>query len=107
MDLRAALGIVRLLIQNGLTKDQALENPAIPSALRAEARVALDREDNLVLRPATTISSAPDAGSWLHELDRSTWYYWPQLRDFLLTTKGRSRAIVAALDEQTDRILEQ
>lgn len=107
MDLRAALGLVRLLIQNGLTKEQALANPAVPKDLRDEIQAALEREDNLILRPATTIANAPNAGSWLREIDRSGWYYWPQLRDFLLGVKDRPKALVSALDEQTDRILEQ
>lgn len=107
MDVRAALGLVRLMIQNGVPKEQALANPAIPVELRDEVRGLLDREENLVLRPATTISDDPESGAWLHEIDRSGWYYWPQLRDFLLSTKGRPRALVSALDEQTDRILEQ
>jgi len=107
MDLRSALGLVRLMIQSGVPKEEALANPAVPVELRDAARAELDREEYVVLRPATTISSSPEAGAWLHEIDRSGWYYWPQLRDFLLSAKSRSRTLVGALDEQTDRILEQ
>lgn len=107
MDIRAALGLVRLMIQSGVPKEQALDNPAIPPELRDEVQAALDREENLILRPATTISGTPEAGAWLHEIDRSDWYYWPQLRDYLLSMKGRPRTVVSALDDQTDRILEQ
>ncbi len=107
MDLRAALGLVRLLIQNGLTRDEALMNPAVPEVLRGEIRAALEREDNLILRPVIAITNASTSASWLRGIDRSDWYYWPQLRDYLLTVKGRPKALVSALDEQTDRILEQ
>ncbi len=107
MDIRAALGLIRLMIQSGVSKEKALNNPAIPSELRDQIRAELDREEDLILRPATTISGTPESGAWLHEIDRSGWYYWPQLRDYLLSTKGRPRALVSALDEQTDRILEQ
>jgi len=107
MDLSTALGLARLMIQGGITKDAAVQNPAIPDSLRDEVRRILDSEDNLILRPATTISKVPSGGAWLHEIDRSTWYYWPELRNFLLTVKGWPQSVVLGLDEQTDRILEQ
>jgi hypothetical protein len=107
MDMSTALGVVRLMIQGGVSREAALANPVIPRALRDEIRTTLEREDVLILRPVTAISGTRPGSGWLPEIDRSSWYFWPQLRDFLLGVKGWPRPVVVALDEQTDRILEQ
>jgi hypothetical protein len=105
MTLEAALRIVRILISNGLSRDVALANPAIPESLRAAISEALTREETIVLRPARLISAEVGRGEWLRRMDRSAWYYWPTLRDYLLTEKEWSAPAVRSLDESTDRIL--
>jgi hypothetical protein len=40
-------------------------------------------------------------------LDRSTWYYWPALRQLLLTYKGWESSALRSLDDSSDRILRQ
>lgn len=105
MNLQSALGIVRLLIENGVSREEALRNPAIPEELRAQLGRILDGDDTIVLRPVSAISARPSGSEWLHQVDRSSWYYWPRLREYLLGRKGRSTTVVRALDEQTDRIL--
>ena len=103
----AALRIVRVLIANGLPRQAAVANSAIPTALRPALLVALEREDNIVLRPARIISAAHGRGDWLRALDRLTWHYWPALRDYLLNAKEWDAAAVRSLDEATDNILAQ
>ncbi len=105
MELISALGIVRLLIQAGVSRDAAVENPAIPKELRNAIIQAMDEENSFILRPAAVISSDSRA-AWLHHIDRSSWYYWPRLRDHLLGTKNRSAQVVRSIDEATDRVLE-
>ncbi|MDA8350752.1 MAG: Z1 domain-containing protein [Pseudomonadota bacterium] len=102
-----ALRIVRVLIANGLPRDAAVANSAIPQDLRPALLAALEREENIVLRPARVISTARGRGDWLRALDRSTWHYWPALRDYLLNVKDWDATAVRSLDEATDNILAQ
>jgi hypothetical protein len=103
--LDVALRIVRMLIANGLAREEALANPAIPDQLRPEVAEALSREEMIVLRPASIITADADRGEWLRRRDRSGWHYWPALRDYLLSVKGWNTSAVRSLDESTDRIL--
>jgi len=105
LTLDAALRIVRVLISNGVSRDVALANPAIPDPLRAAVGDALAREENMILLPARIITAEAGRGDWLRRLDRSNWYYWPTLRDYLLSVKNWSASSVRSLDESTDRIL--
>ena len=107
LTLDAALRVVRVLIANGLPREAAVANSAIPVALRPALLAALEREENIVLRPASVISAARWRGDWLRALDRSTWHYWPALRDYLLNTKDWDAAAVRSVDEATDNILAQ
>lgn len=103
----AALRIARVLMSNGVPRDAALNNPAIPEALRGAVGDALDAEATIVLRPARIITAEQGRGEWLRMLDRSRWYYWPALRDYLLNVKDWSATAVRSLDESTDNILAQ
>ena len=49
----------------------------------------------------------PRRSEWLRQLDRSSWYYWPTLREYLLGQRGWQAAAVRSLDETTDRVLAQ
>ncbi len=100
-----ALRIVRVLISNGVPRASALSNPAIPESIRQEVEAALAREETIVLRPARVITAEVGRGEWLRRLDRSSWYYWPTLRDYLLNSKNWSAPAVRSLDESTDSIL--
>ncbi len=102
-----ALRIVRVLMSNGFPRDVALANPAIPVGLRAVVSEALSHEETIVLRPATLLTAQAGRGEWLRRLDRSSWYYWPTLRDYLLNTKNWPATGVRSLDESTDRILSE
>ncbi|SFK83887.1 Z1 domain-containing protein [Rhodanobacter glycinis] len=105
LTLDSALRIVRVLIANGLPRDDAVGNPAIPEQLRSQVRELLSREEMIVLRPASIITAESGRGDWLRRMDRSGWYYWPSLRDYLLNVKGWGAPAVRSLDESTDRIL--
>ncbi len=102
-----ALGVVRLLINNGLNREDAINNPAIPVEYRQSIREILEREDNIILMPANLLSATKNKDEWLNNLDRSEWYYWPNLRRYLLGYKNWSTAALRSLDETTDRIMGQ
>jgi hypothetical protein len=107
MTFEAALGLVRLMIDQGIPREQAVTNPAIPAEFRDRIREALERDDNLVLEPARVLVAAPRRDEWLRRIDRSTWYYWPRLREYLLGVGGWTALAVRSLDEVTDRTLGQ
>jgi hypothetical protein len=107
MDFEQALGIVRLLINSGVERETAIANPAIPPEYRERIRERLEHEDNVIFEPPKILSASAERGEWLYQLDRSTWYYWPTLRQFLLGSRTWSTPSVRSLDETTDRILGQ
>jgi hypothetical protein len=107
MNLEQAVGIVRLMIDRGIPRELAIDNPAIPEEFRHEIADALTREDNITLEPARMLVAASHRDEWLRQADRSDWYYWPTLRQYLLAVKGWSSAAVRSVDEITDRILGQ
>lgn len=107
MNFETAMGIVRLLISGGASRDEAITNPGIPPKYRERIREILDREDNIVLEPARVLASGEQRDEWLRQFDRSDWYYWQTLRAYLLGTKNWPAPSVRALDETTDRIMGQ
>ncbi len=107
MTFEEALGIVRLMIDRGVSRELAIENSAIPEEFRQQIRETLTQEENITLEPARMLVAAPRRDEWLRHTDRSDWYYWPTLREYLLGVKGWSIADVRSLDEVTDRTLGQ
>jgi len=107
MNYDAALNLVRLLIGQGISRQQAISNPAIPEEYRGRIQEALERDENIILEPARMLVAAARRDEWLRQLDRSEWYYWPRLREYLLGVKGWHAPAVRSLDEITDRILGQ
>ena len=107
MNLDQAIGIVRLIIDRGISRDAAIDNPAIPEEYRTQIRDVLAREDNITLEPARMLVAAARRDEWLRLIDRSEWYYWPSLRDFLLGSNRWTAPSVRSLDEITNRILGQ
>lgn len=105
MNIDDALGIVRLLIDKGLSREDAINNLAIPVDLRPEIRQILEREENIILEPPKVLVAKDRNDDWLHKVDRSTWYYWTTLRNYLLGNRALSFPAVRSLDEATDRIL--
>lgn len=84
-----------------------LSNPLIPADWREYVRAELERDQNFSLIPARMIVADQSRPDWLREIDRSQWYYWPTLRQFLLTIKGWSPSALRSLDDSSDRVLRQ
>ena len=107
MTFEEALGIVRLLIDRGISREDAIENSAIPPEHRQQIRQSLDREENIILERPRVLVSAAQNDQWLRQSDRSTWYYWTALREYLLGYGNWSANDVRGLDEVTNHILGQ
>ncbi len=106
MNYTETLGLVRLLVAAGIPLDDAVNNPAVPSDLRDRVRQTLREEETIILQPARMVVDDEEHIEWLNQQDRSEWYYWPALRQYLLTRKdGWSNPSVQSLDRETDRIL--
>lgn len=104
---QTAIRTARLLQDLGHPLDLILSSPLIPLGLHEFVRAELQREENITLTPARTLIADPNRPDWLRELDRSQWYYWPTLRQFLLTKGGWALAALRSLDDSSDRILRQ
>jgi hypothetical protein len=87
MTFEAAMSLVRLMIDQGILAADAMTNPAIPGEFVDRIREALERDDNIILEPARILGAAPRRDEWLRQIDRSTWYYWPRLREYLFGVK--------------------
>ncbi len=92
----------------GQALDEALTNPAIPADLRDQIGAIIESERTIILRDPRVLSSRSRRdGEWLNEEDRSQWYYWPRLREYLIDVKAWPEASVRSVDNVTDRILGQ
>jgi len=100
-----ALRTARVLIELGHTLDDVLANPLV-QPFRSDLEVTLAEEDSFTLTPVRTVSRQ-DHPDWLRELDRSSWHYWPKLREYLLAQKSWPLDSVRSLDDASDRILRQ
>jgi len=107
MDHDGALGIVRLLISQGVDREAAINNQFIPVEFREQIRAMLESEEMVVFRPPTVISGRVNKSNWLANYDRSDWFFWNNLRQFLLGYKNFSKEAVRSLDDTSDRILQQ
>lgn len=99
-----ALIAARVLVATlRLTIEAAANNQAIPEECREYIKGQLKRESNIILEPAR-IMFQPGGEDWFRRIDRSKWYYWPELRSYLLSN-GLLPQAVQSLDESTDKIL--
>lgn len=87
--------------------EQVLSLPIIPSKLREFVRAEINRERNLTLVPARTLIRDKNRVDWVSDLDRSTWHYWPELRQYLLTSGGWDAAMLRSLEDSSDKVLRQ
>jgi len=105
MDGDFAMRTARGLLQAGHSLDAVLGSGLIPAELIETVREAIRREEGYELTPVDALSGESARPQWLHQCDRSTWLYWPQLRGFLLNAKGRSLPEVRSLDDASDEVV--
>jgi hypothetical protein len=84
-----------------------LASELIPANLKEFVRAELTRDENIVLTPARTMVADPNRADWLRTLDRSSWYYWPALRHYLLAVKGWEQSRIRSIEDSSDRVLKQ
>ncbi|MBZ5502186.1 MAG: Z1 domain-containing protein [Acidobacteriia bacterium] len=106
-DQQQAVRTARAMLDLGHPLELVISSAFIPTHLRDFVRQELQRDENFPLAPARILVAEPDRPDWLGDLDRSTWYYWPALRQFLLTHKGWDSSALRSLDDSSDRILRQ
>jgi len=87
--------------------DVIINSSLIPAAYREIVRAELEKDENITLTPARMLVADANRANWLGILDRSKWYYWPALRQYLATTKGWPSSALRSLDDTSDRILRQ
>jgi hypothetical protein len=102
-----AVRTARAMLDLGHALDLILSSGFIPEGLRDFVRDELRRDESFTLTPARTVVADPNRPDWLADLDRSTWQYWPALRQFLLTNKRWELSALRSLDDSSDRILRQ
>lgn len=107
MDRDGALGIVRLLISQGVDREGAVNNQVIPTEYRSQIRAILESEELVVFRPPTVLTRKSNDSNWLVSHDRSFWFFWNNLRRYMLGNKNFSEETVRSLDDSSDRILQQ
>lgn len=102
-----ALQTARILLEIGHAHEDVLTNALIPEHLRQWVAEQLEEELNRTFEPVKVLSASRDRPDWLAAVDRTSWYYWPTLRTYLLGVKGRPRDTVLSLDDASDRILRE
>lgn len=107
IDQQTALRTAFSLRELGHPLDTILNSPFIPHTLREFVRAELEKDENMILTPAKLLVADPNRADWISPLDRSTWHYWPTLRQYLATTKGWKTSALRTLDDTSDRILRQ
>lgn len=102
-----ALRTARAMVDLGHPLDLILASPVIPVELRQFVEEELRRDENFILTPARSLVADANRPDWVAGLDRSSWYYWPMLRQFLITRKHWESAALRSLDDSSDRVLRQ
>lgn len=102
-----AIRTARSLRDLGHPLETILSSAFIPESLRDFVRTEIRRDEIITLVPARSLVARRDRASWVDTLDRSSWYYWPTLRQFLIRTKGWDMAAVRSLDDSSDKILRE
>lgn len=102
-----ALRTARSLLATGHGIDQILASGLIPADLKLLVQDTIRQDENFQLVPARSLVNRSDRPDWLRACDRSSWYFWPELRQYLLSVKGWSLPAVRSLDDSSDKVLSQ
>lgn len=100
-----AMKTARSLLDLGFDIERVIASGLVDNQLHDFVREQIDRERSIVLLPANVLAAGVSQSNWLIDRDRSGWYYWPALRNFLLIKKGWDSSVVRSLDDSSDRVL--
>jgi len=78
---------------------------ALPPAHRQQV-VQRWFDDHQELEPSARIRGSGGPRPWFTDYSPTDGYHWRRLREYLITSRGRSETVVDSLDRETDRILE-
>ena len=104
MNYEQALAWVRFLVEAGVSRGEAVKNPAVPEAYQTRIEAKLQEEEQVIVLSPVEITEAGRSTEWLDKRDRSHWYYWPRLRDYLIR-RGWPLDRVRGLDDSSDTVL--
>lgn len=102
-----ALRTARSLIAAGHPLDKILASGLIPNELLKFVEETVRLDETFQLAPVRSIVSSSGRPDWLAACDRSSWYFWPELRQYLLSVKEWTLPAVRSLDDASDRVLSQ
>ena len=102
-----AVRAARSMLDLGYSLEVLLGTNLIPQELHEAVRLALQQDENFPLTPARVIVANQKRRNWLQDVDRRKWYYWPALRQFLLSVKGMELSALRSIDDTSDKILAQ
>lgn len=97
-----------MLLDTGVAADPAaaVRSAPIPPDLHDAVLAQLEAERVIHIRdPLMVTDPGRHHEAWIHLADRSTWYFWPRLREYLIDRRSWLEATVRGLDRTTDRIL--
>jgi hypothetical protein len=100
-----ALRTARSMLDLGHPLELIIRSGFIPAELQEFVKAEIERDQSFPLVPARILTADSPRPDWITTFDRSTWHYWPALRQFLLTTKGLAPSSLRSLDDSSDRIL--
>lgn len=84
--------------------ENAANNPVIPEEFREKIQRKLESEETVELSPAKVVAEG-DFEEWLEREDRGDWYYWPRLREHLISSHRWQIDRMRSLDDSTDEVL--
>ncbi len=102
---RTALLTARAMVDLGHELEAVFAAGLIARELHDFVRGELRRDQNILLRPARVITGDKARRDWLTGTDRTSWYYWPTLRQYLLTSKHWPNSTVRSIDDSSDKVL--
>ena len=104
-DMAKALRTARGLVQQGHSLDAVLATGLIETRFVAIVHDTISRELGFELVPVDALNGTPGSGDWYKRCNRDGWYYWPELRHFLINTKGWTLAEARSLDDSSDEVI--
>ena len=102
-----ALRTARAMIDLGHSIDLVLASGLIPPHLCTFVQEEIRKDESFVLSPARTLVKDKNRPDWTLNVDRSKWYYWPELRQYLLTKRNWEASALRSLEDSSDRVLRQ
>ncbi len=108
MNFESALGLARhIFYETKCSPEEAANNSAIPEEHRDGVEKKLQEEQTVEMIPSIVVHDDKEKHArWLDKKDRNEWYYWPRLRNYLITEKKWPTDRIRSLDKDSDDVLQ-